>query len=164
VTEPRPLIRPTNPATLVVAALASAAVAWLVISIWYGDMPPLPWIPAVFLFVLALVEGVLARGTSARIARKPGRPPVQPLQVARLVVLAKASSLLGAIFGGFSAGFLIWLLIERSRLSAAASDTPAAIATVVASILLVAAALWLEHSCRVPKRPEDEEKDEPRGP
>jgi fructose-specific phosphotransferase system IIC component len=151
------LIRPTNPATLVVAALAAAPVAWLVISAWYNDMPQLPWLPAVTLFVLALVEVVLARGTSARIARKPGRPPVQPLQVARLVVLAKASSLLGAIFGGFSAGLLIWLLIERSRLAAAGRDVPEAAATVIASILLVIAALWLEHSCRVPKRPEDEE-------
>lgn len=153
----QPLIRPTNPATLVVAALASAAVAWVVISNWYNEMPPLPWIPAVTLFVLALVEAVLARGTAARIAQKPGRPPVQPLQVARLVVLAKASSLLGAIFGGFTAGLLVWLLLERSRLAAAERDLPEAIATVVAAIVLVIAALWLEHSCRVPKRPDDEE-------
>lgn len=151
------MIRPTNPSTLIVVALASGAVAWLVISSWYNDLPPLPWVPAVTLFVLALVEAVLARGTSARIARKPGRPPVQPLQVARLVVLAKASSLLGALFGGFFGGLLVWLLIERGRIAAAAKDVPEAIATVVASIALVAAALWLEHSCRVPKRPDDEE-------
>jgi hypothetical protein len=158
--EPQPSLRPTNPATLIVAGLISAAAAWLVISTWYSEIPALPWIPVLTLVALALFELVLANNTRARIARKPGRPPVEPLLVARYVVLAKASSLAGAIFAGFTAGLLVWLLMERGRLSAAASDLPPAIGALVASLMLVAAALWLEYACRVPKRPDEKDEDE----
>ncbi|NUT33434.1 MAG: DUF3180 domain-containing protein [Hamadaea sp.] len=162
-TEPRPSLRPTNPSTLVVAGLLAAAVAWFLISEFYGSIPALPWIPAVTLALLALFEFVLANNTRARIARKPGRPPVEPLLVARYVVLAKASSLAGAIFAGFTGGMLVWLLTERARLAAAATDLPPAIGSFLASLALIAAALWLEHACRVPKQPDDkDESDEGR--
>lgn len=150
-----PSVRPTNPATLAVAALASAAVAWLVISRFYGDLPKLPWLPPVTLAALAVAEGVAAHATRARIERQPGREPVDPLTVARYVVLAKASSLAGAIFGGLYAGLTVWLLIERARNTHAASDLPKALAGVVASALLIAGALWLERSCRVPEQPDE---------
>jgi Protein of unknown function (DUF3180) len=75
-------------------------------------------------------------------------------------VLAKASSLAGAIFAGTYAGVLGWLLIERTR--ASSSDIPAATAGLVASLALVGAALWLERSCRVPEQPDSEkESDKP---
>ena len=69
---------------------------------WYFELPALPVLPALTLLALAIVEFVLAQQTRARIERKPGRPPVEPLAVARYVVLAKASSLAGAIFAGFT--------------------------------------------------------------
>jgi len=159
-TEPKPSLRPTNPATLIVAGLVSAATAWFVISTWYGDMPALPWVPALTLGLLALAELVLANNTRARIARKPGRPPVEALLVARYVVLAKASSLAGSIFAGFTGGLLLWLLIERVRLTAAANDLPPAIGAFVTSLMLIAAALWLEYACRVPKPPDDKDERE----
>jgi Protein of unknown function (DUF3180) len=154
----RPTVGPTNPATLVVAALVAASVAWFMISQWYSVLFPkqLPWIPGITLGLLALFELVLANNTRARIAHKPGRPPVEPLLVARYVVLAKASSLAGSIFAGFTGGLAVWLLTEL-RLAAAAKDLPPAIAAFVASLALIAAALWLEHSCRVPKPPDDKD-------
>jgi hypothetical protein len=154
----RPTVTPTNPATLIVAALVSASVAWFMISEWYSVIFPkqLPWIPALTLGLLALFEVVVANNTRARIARKPGRPPVEPLLVARYVMLAKASSLAGSIFAGFTAGLVLWLFTEL-RLAAAGKDLPAAIAALVTSLALIAAALWLEHSCRVPKQPDDED-------
>ncbi len=155
----RPRMGPTSPATLIVAALAAAALAWLLVSQYYGEMPALPWLPSLTLAALAVLEGYAAINTKARIDRRPGRDPVDPLAAARFVVLAKASSLAGSIFGGFYAGVLLWLLVERQRsepLAAISQDIPRAIAGVVAGAALVAAALWLERSCRVPKRPEDE--------
>ncbi|MBF9134699.1 DUF3180 domain-containing protein [Plantactinospora sp. S1510] len=148
---------PTRPATLVVAGLASAAVAWLLVSSFYSRIPPLPWLPIVTLLGLAVLEGYAAANTRARIARRPGRDPVDPLAVARFVVLAKASALAGSIFAGFYAGLDAWLLIERTR--AAANDVPAASAGLAASLALVGAALWLERSCRVPDLP-DRDPDE----
>jgi hypothetical protein len=148
-------MRPTSAATLVVAALAAAAVAWLGISNFYARIPPLPILPAITMAVLAVLEAYAALATKARIDRKRGRPPVDPLLVARFVVLAKASSLAGALFGGLYAGATVWLLLERTRLAHAAQDLPPALTGVAASAALVAAALWLERSCRVPDKPDD---------
>jgi len=157
-TEPQPTMGPTRPATLIVSALAGAAVAWLGISRFYGDIPKLPWLPAITMAALAVSEAIAAQTTKARIDRKPGRPPVDPLLVARFVVLAKASSLAAAIFGGLYAGTTAWLLVERQRLSHAAADLPAAIGGTVASAALVAAALWLERACRVPDQPDESDE------
>lgn len=154
----RPTMGPTRPATLVVAGLAAAALAWLLISNFYGDIPALPWLPSVTLGGLAVLEAYAAVNTRARIDRRPGHDPVEPLTVARFVVLAKASSLVGAIFAGLYLGALGWLAIERTR--ATSSDIPAAIAGLVASLALVAAALWLERSCRVPEPPDSEKEPE----
>ncbi|MGI5146116.1 DUF3180 domain-containing protein [Plantactinospora sp. CA-294935] len=151
---------PTRPASLVVAGLASAALAWLLVSSFYSHIPPLPWLPIVTLLALAALEGYAAANTKARVERKPGRDPVDPLAVARFVVLAKASALAGSIFAGFYAGLDVWLLIERTR--AAANDVPAASAGLGASLALVGAALWLERSCRVPDRDDqDSQSDDP---
>jgi hypothetical protein len=152
-------MQPTRPATLVVAGLAAAALSWLIIGNVYGNIPKLPWLPPITIFALAVGEGVLARTTKARIDHKPGTPRPDPLAVARYVVLAKASALAGAIFSGFYAGVLIWLLVEGFG-SAAQNDVPAAAGGLVAAVALVAGALLLERACRVPKRPEDDEPPE----
>jgi hypothetical protein len=128
-------------------------VAWLLISRFYATFPDLPILPSITIAALAVLEGYAALNTRARIERRPGRDPVDPLAVAWFVVLAKASSLAGAIFGGFWAGLLVWLLFEPTR--AAREDIPAAVAGLVASLALLVAALWLERSCRVPEHPED---------
>ncbi|MFC0503882.1 DUF3180 domain-containing protein [Micromonospora costi] len=152
---------PTRISTLVVAGLAAAAVAWLLIStFYYSGIPRLPWLPVVTLAALAVLEGYAAINTRGRIDRRPGRAPVNALMVARFVVLAKASALAGAIFAGFYAGLTAWLFVESTR--AAIEDRAPAGGGLLASLALVAAALWLERSCRVPKRPEDEREPDER--
>ncbi|MFG2048512.1 DUF3180 domain-containing protein [Micromonospora sp. NPDC048935] len=152
---------PTRISTLVVAALAAAAVAWLLISsLYYSGIPRLPWLPVVTLAGLAVLEAYAAINTRGRIERKPGRDAVNPLLVARFVVLAKASALAAAIFAGFYAGLAGWLFLETTR--AALDDRPAAGGGLLASLALVGAALWLERSCRVPERPDDEREQDPR--
>ena len=155
--EPEPRLKPTSAASLVVAALAAGAVAWLSVAHWFYNIASLPWLPAVTLLALAVVEFLLAQQTRARIERKPGRPPVEPLAVARYVVLAKASSLAGAIFAGFTLAVTLWLFIEAQRVSHAAKALPVAGLSVGASLALVAAALWLERACRVPEDPDDKQ-------
>jgi hypothetical protein len=164
---PEPRLQPTNPATLIVAGLGSAAVAWLVISTWYFDLATLPflgrsgWLPAFTLLALAIVEFALAQQTRARLEGKPGRERVEPLAVARYAVLAKASSLAGSIFAGFAAGLSLWLFVDgqQRQLAAVSRDLPAALTSLACSLALVGAALWLERACRVPKRPEDDKPD-----
>ena len=156
--QPDPSIRPTSASVLVVAGLAAAATAWLLLSAFYSSWPPLPWLPIIVIAALAVAEMFLAQNTAARIARKPGAGLVDPLAVARYAVLAKASSLAGALYAGFSAGVLTWLALEPTK--AARDDVPAAVAGVVGSLALVAAALWLERSCRVPDQPDRSDQGE----
>lgn len=154
-------MRPTSISVLVVVGLAAAAVGWLLISFFYGQLPDLPWSPAIVLAGLAVGEGLLAQNTSARIRRKPGAGPVDPLAVARYVALAKASALVGALSVGFSAGLVIWLAMEQTK--TAHEDLPAASTALVAAALLIVAALWLERSCRIPDQP-DAKSDPSRRP
>ena len=156
-----PRMHPTNPATLIVLGLGSAAVAWILVANMYGDLPPIPWLPAFTLFALAAFEAFLARNTKARIERRPNTEPVNVLAVARYVVLAKASSPAGAIFSGLYAGILVWLLVVKgAQNTAATNDLPPTATGLVAALALVGAALWLERSCRVPKQPEDDKPAE----
>jgi hypothetical protein len=143
-------MRPTSLATLCVAGLATAAVAWLVISNFYGDMPALPWLPPLIMLGLAGVEAVLAPSTKARIDRRDGTEPVNPLTVAWYVVLAKASALGGALFTGMYAGLLVWLLPQSGSNTHASHDLPQAVVGLVGALGLTLAGLWLERSCRVP--------------
>jgi len=164
--EREPALRPTQPATLVVAGLATAGVAWLLISNLYQDLPPMIWPPVVVIVGIAVLAAVVARNLSARIHHRGIAPagtrlgrggpvePVEPLAVARYAVLAKASSLAGAIFAGWYAGLLPWLLVESGRLPDAADELPPTLGGLVASAGLIAAGLWLERACRVPDPPD----------
>jgi hypothetical protein len=153
--EPAPTMRPTRPGTLLLAFAGAAAAAWVLATQFYGDIPALPWLPLVTLLLLAVAEGVTARATRSRIERRPGTEPVEPLVVARLAALAKASSLAGALFGGLYAGLAVYLLDRRAVLVAAERDLPVAAGGILACGALVGAALWLEWACRVPPSPED---------
>jgi len=154
-------MRPTSPASLVVAALVAAAGSWLLINRFYGDLPRLNWLPGLTLGALAGAEGIAAFTTKARIDRRPGTPRVDPLLVARFVVLAKASSLAGAIFAGVYGGALLWALAEQGRLLIAEQNLGPSVAGCVGSLALTAAALLLERSCRVPDPPDDPEAGPP---
>jgi hypothetical protein len=156
--QPDPSLRPTSLSVLVVAGLAAAAVGWLLLSAFYSRMPALPWPPIIVIGALSIAEGVLAQNTAARIHGRPGAGPVDALAVARYAVLAKASSLAGALSAGFSAGLLAWLALEPTK--AARDDIPAAVGGVAAALALVGAALWLERSCRVPDQPDRKGEDD----
>lgn len=147
-------MRATKLRVLVAAAVVVGVLAYLVVNAAYGDLPPLPgYAPASLLF-LSIAEAVTARSIRRRFARRPGVLPVNPLTVARLAALAKASSLAGALVLGGYAGILVYTLARRQELVAARSDARTSGLGIAASVALVAAALWLEHSCRTPDRPD----------
>ena len=80
-----------------------------------------------------------------------------------MAVLAKASSLAGALIGGLAAGFLIYVSTSLDK-SAYRSDAVVSAATLVASLLLIAAALYLEFGCRVRNGPDRDQDAEPGQP
>jgi hypothetical protein len=151
----RPGLQPTKAATLIVSALLTAALAWLIMSQYFGDLPDITWLAVLTLAGLAVVEGIAARNTRARIDKRPRAGALNPLFIARLAVLAKASSLAGAIFAGAYGGVAAWALSEHGTLTVADVNLPPALGGLVGALALVAAALLLERACRVPEPPDD---------
>ncbi len=153
----RPGLLPTRAPTLILAALVAGVVSWAAFSEYFGSIPDLNWLPGLTLAGLAVVEFVAAVNTRQRIERRPGRGRVNPLLVARYAVLAKASSLGGAIFAGVYAGIGIWALTNRGTLRVADDNLGPAVAGLIGALALVAGAILLERACRVPPSDDDDE-------
>jgi hypothetical protein len=140
----------TKAKDLVLTGVVAAVVVTFVLVVGYDSLPPLPTFAGATLLLIAVGEVAAAFTLRPRIARKPGADPVHPLTAARLVALAKASSLLGAIMAGAWVAVLAYVLPRRAEMTAAAGDTPSAVIGLVSAAALIAAALWLEHCCRAP--------------
>jgi hypothetical protein len=151
-------VRFTRIRDLLLTALIVGILTHLLFRQSYQSIPPLPALAGLTLLVLAIVEFAFGFSLRARILRKPGARPVQPLTAARAVALAKASSLVGAIMFGAWGGVLLYVLPLRSQLTAASSDTLAAVIGTVCAVLLVAAALWLEYCCKTPEMPDESDE------
>lgn len=152
-------MRPTRPRFLLLIALACGAVTWALLHVIYSKLPPLTWSFVPALLIAAGVEAWMGRDLRARIVRERGEP-APPLFVARMLVLAKASAQVAALFGGIAIGFMIYLSTMLGA-STPRADMVTAGLTFAASLLLAVAALWLEYCCRVPKSPDGrEDRDE----
>jgi len=144
----------TRARDLLAAAVIAGILVNLLLQLSYSELPTLPQPAGTTLLAFAIVEVVLGNTLRARIRQRPGTRPVQALTAAKAVVLAKASSLAGAITGGAWLGVLGYVLPLRSQLPAAASDTVTASIGAICAGALVAAALWLEYCCRTPSGPD----------
>jgi hypothetical protein len=149
-------VNPTRPAILIALAAAVAALVWGVLQLAYVSLPPLPWTAVPTLLLLALGELVTAVNTRARIQRKPNTKPVEPLVVARFVALAKASAYAATVLAGVFGGFVLYLSSSLDK-STPRQDFTVSVGSLVAALVLVGAALFFEHCCRVPKGPDDED-------
>jgi hypothetical protein len=153
---------PTRPWVLAVIAAVCAVLAWLVVRTIYTSLPPLPWTAAIAMLLLGVAEAATGRNLRARIRGGPGLKPVAPLAAVRMAALAKASSHAAAVIGGLDAGFLIYVLGSLDK-PVPRSDAFAAGSTLLAAVVLLLGALYLEHSCRVPKdRDEDGDRAQSR--
>jgi hypothetical protein len=135
-------------------ALVAGLLTAILLRLTYADLPTLPRLAGVTFGVLAIVEAILAWQLRNRITGKPGAQPVQPLTAARAVALAKASSLVGAFMVGVWAGVVVTVLPLLAVSPAAGEDRTTALVGLVGSAALVAAALWLEHCCKAPDPPQ----------
>jgi Protein of unknown function (DUF3180) len=142
---------PTKARTLVLTALICAVGMWLLLRQVYSSLPPLPWSGVPALALLAVAETITGRNVRARLAGRG--TPIPPIAVARIAALAKASSLAAALIGGLAGGFLIYVAGSLDK-QAYRSDALVSGATLGAAVLLIAAALYLEHGCRVPPGPD----------
>ena len=154
---------PTRTRTLLLIGAIALAVTWALLTVVYSSLPPLTWTLVPALLIGAALEAWTGRDLRARIQGRAGARPVPLLFVARMVALAKASSQAAALLAGVSAGFVAYL--------SGMTDAPTPRADLVdaslsfgASIVLLAAALFLEYCCRVPHDPRDDRDEEPPPP
>lgn len=157
------MIGPTRVRDLIAYAAAVTLITWLAMRQWYGDLPRLRWFVPLSLVLLAIAEVLAANQLRDRIRHRPGALPVQPLVAARMLALAKASAVVGAVMVGIWAGLLVYVVPRLGQLAAAGNDTATAAFGVVAAVALTAAALWLEYSCRTPAPPDGDRKTRPDG-
>jgi uncharacterized membrane protein YbhN (UPF0104 family) len=148
-------MRPTRWSILVLVALVTGGIAYLVTSSAFDDLPSPTVIGLLWLLVLAIAEFYAAMLTRARLAGRAGTRPINPLVVARFVALAKASSIVGSLAVGAYAGFLIW--VARLDTPTGSRDTRTAAFGVSFALALVIAALVLEYVCRVPVSDDDDD-------
>jgi hypothetical protein len=148
--------------SLIALFVSIAALVWGALTLVEdrgGVLPPLSWSAPAGLLALGVVVLVTVLALRSRLRRGDKRP--HPLAMARMAVLGKASAHVGPIVGGLYGGYALVLLPtldvgdrrDRALLAGGA---------VLASLMLTAAGLWLERTCRV--RGSRRDDDEPTAP
>jgi hypothetical protein len=153
----------TRPGPLVALGVIGTVVGFLLqIGLAAASLPKLrvEYTFAVTIGLIALVIVIVAVPVY-RATHGPMRQLIDSFYATRVLALAKASSLAGALLVGLGLGLALDLLIRSSTTTGdlVARD----LAALGAAILLLAAGLVAEFLCRVP--PQDDEDDHPdRGP
>ena len=156
-------MKPTRAWTLLLTAVFAAAVTWALLNAVYASLPPLTWTGVPALLIAAGVEAWAGRDLRGRIQGKRGTRPAPPLFVARIVALAKASSQTAALLAGICVGFMIYLSGMAGAPTPRADLVDASL-SFGACLVLLAAALFLEYCCRVPRDPDDDDDAVPPPP
>lgn len=142
-------MRPTRLRDLAVFLLIATVVSWGLLGVADArgaTLPSLRWTAPAFLLLLAAAVASVALALRPRLRGDKPRP--DPLGVARMAVLGKASAHVGPIVGG---GYLGYLLLLADRLDVPDPRQRALVcgAALLASALLTAAGLFLEWVCRI---------------
>jgi hypothetical protein len=114
--------------------------------------------PAVTLPILLLLVGaavVVLAVPIRRATRGRNAAPVNPFRALRIAMLAKASSIVGAVVSGLAIGLILFLLTRP--VAPSVGSMGATIATAVCGGILVAAALIAEHLCTIRRDDDDEQ-------
>jgi hypothetical protein len=146
----------TKPAHLVLLAVLGGGLAWLLeVALTAGGraivIPPVTL--SVALFAIGVIVVLMALPVR-RATRGTSTKRIDPFYAARTAMLAKASSLSGALMGGAGLGIAFYLL---SRSVPAVGSVTLALATAGGAILLLVAGLVAEHMCTIP--PDDSSPD-----
>ena len=132
---------PTRTGPLLALVAGFAVLLYVLADRAYGAVPELPLYAPVTLVLLGVTELGMAKVVSDRLAHRldaRGRPrgrPLHPMQVARAAVLAKASSVTGAVLLGAYGGLFAWTLPRRAELAFAERDAVVSGITALAALL-----------------------------
>lgn len=157
-------MKPTRASVLVSVALVTAVAGFAVDAVLASRSAPtlLLSVPlGLTLAFIGIAVVLMARPVRRHARDGAGRArPVDPMYATRVVVLAKASSIGGALFGGFAVGLLVYLL-SRSATPSLGSTVPNAVA-LAGAVVLTVCALVAERMCVAPPS-DDDEDDHPGG-
>lgn len=142
------------PTLLILAVIGGAAGALLEIALAASGRPIVS-LPITLAIALPVIGGIVVTLAVPirRMTRGNGKPRVDPFYATRIVMLAKASALTGALVAGFGIGVLSYLL---TRSVVGVGSVAQAIATIVGAGALLAAGLVAERMCTVPPHDEDD--------
>ncbi|MFA7324004.1 MAG: DUF3180 domain-containing protein [Candidatus Nanopelagicales bacterium] len=150
---------PTRIRLLIVLAVLAGAIGWacaVLISGQLGRVVPVTWLAPLTLWSLAIALFIWALLARPKLRRKRGSRRMAPLVAARTAALAMAASRTGALVAGFYLGLATGSL--PSQQTQAGSETLwASLVSAGGAIALAAAALWLEHMCRLPSDGDDDD-------
>jgi Protein of unknown function (DUF3180) len=152
---------PTRHRDLAAAVGVTAVICYLLVVFVYRWFPPITLWTGVSLLAVALVEAGWGQLVRSRIADGQigiGAGRLHPLAVARSVVIAKASAWVGALVLGWWIGVLGYLLPHRDTMRVAGEDTAGAVVAAFCALALLAAGLWLQHCCKSPDDPTDDQE------
>lgn len=146
----------TGAGILTIAVIIGAAVGFildtLLTAMGRPTFSPAASLPTI-LALLGVVIVMLAVPVH-RAARNRGAQRINPFQALRIAMLAKASSLLGAVSLGFSLGLVVFLTTRPVTPSLGSMGT--IIATLVCAVVLVVAGLVAEQLCTIRKDDDDD--------
>ena len=151
-------LRPTRAVDILVTAVVSAVLVWVLLKFAYSHLPPIPRTAPISLTVVAALALSTGSSIRARLLREPGAKPITALQLARVAALAKALTSAGAVVIGGWVGLLVFVLPTLER-GADRSDAITALIGLVPSIAILAGGLWLERLCKAPPSPPADDED-----
>ena len=159
-------MKPTKTSSVIAVIFGLSVVSFLTVRLMVSNGMAIPTSPTNLLLALAFIAVVLLalsipiwRYKAALTQYKTGTRPkrVDPFYAVRVVLLAKASALTGAGFVGWHIGALV------AQLSLPVSFTAALLQNsfgLVASLVLMAAAIISEQICRLPEDPGNDKTDQ----
>lgn len=151
----------TRVTTLTVVAVLGAAAGGITEQALAANGRPIIALPITLGIALAVIGGIVVTMAMPirRMTRATNAPRVDPFYATRIVMLAKASAITGALAVGVGAGVLVYLL---TRSVIGVGSVAQVLVTVVGAGVLLAGGLLAEHMCRIP--PDDDDDDPGKDP
>ncbi|MFG1671904.1 DUF3180 domain-containing protein [Streptomyces sp. Y7] len=136
--------------------IVAGVLSWAGARLWnaVGTLPSVPLAAPIVLALIAVVLLSTAISIRARLKaqreRRPEAKGVDPLMAARAVVFGQASALVAALVAGMYGGTGVFLL-EHLDVPARRDQAIYAGFSVLASLGVIAAAVFLERVCKLPE-------------
>ena len=158
-------VRTTRPGLLAVLLVLGGALGWTGVAVLQAtgtNVGRVSWSAAGGLAFFAALLLAGAWYMYDRVHRR--RRVVDGLTAVRLLALAKASALVGALVAGVYIGFALRFAPDYAVSSDARDKIIRGAVTALAAVVVVVGALLLERACKVPKDPDNAETtDRPPG-